>query len=270
MFKKRFDYIDFQLGDLDDSINNLNEFWNKCVDEVKIHNKIVIQAINELKGNLIDKFDGLDDILSEWKKFIGSILKSLDELHKSQDCLWESIENVGEDQRGIAKEITAIRETQLSAYEDLARNSTETKKQFTKVNDKLELIDGCAEDILSTVSRIAVNFPSIGYINELKAENKELRRENEELKKANETLETANGNLCKDITSLSDSFAVVTQGVYNQQSIEFAAVKTYREGWRYICYNGRQITNFGDIEDLSIYYERNEPMRVEINFIGKS
>ena len=69
----------------------------------------------------------------------------------------------------------------------------------------------------------------------------------------------------KSLEELRDSFNIVCRGMYCQDNIEFAAVKTYRGGWAFICHDGTELTDLNDAECVRIYWDRGERVNVEVN-----
>ena len=69
----------------------------------------------------------------------------------------------------------------------------------------------------------------------------------------------------KLLEELRDSFNIVCRGMYCQDNIEFAAVKTYRGGWAFICHDGTELTDLNDAECVRIYWDRGERVNVEVN-----
>ena len=69
----------------------------------------------------------------------------------------------------------------------------------------------------------------------------------------------------KLLEELRDSFNIVCKGMYCQDNIEFAAVKTYRGGWAFICRDGTELTDLNDAECVGIYWDRGERVNVEVN-----
>ena len=69
----------------------------------------------------------------------------------------------------------------------------------------------------------------------------------------------------KSLEELRDSFNIVCRGMYCQDNIEFAAVKTYRGGWEFICHDGTELTDLNNAGCVRIYWDRGERVNVEVN-----
>ena len=65
------------------------------------------------------------------------------------------------------------------------------------------------------------------------------------------------------IASQQSSIAALAEGIYNQEHIEFFALKTYR-GWKYICVNGQKITDFDNVNNINIVWNKNDN-RLNVN-----
>ena len=241
MFKKRFDYIDFRLGDACDGIDALHELIKKTINNAKIWAISIKNEIDQILAELSEKN-------KEFKNIHNYLIKTVDAVIDIQGIVYNLDDNVSD----IKKEAEAIRETELSAYEDIVKLSAENKKFKTKIED--------------IISRMESHCKSVEYITSIEQENKKLIKENESLRIRNIELEKLEKKMLSEVNSLADSFAMVAQGIYNQENIEFAAVKTYRDGWKYICYNGRQLTNFDDVESLRIDYYIGERLKMDIEF----
>ena len=69
----------------------------------------------------------------------------------------------------------------------------------------------------------------------------------------------------KLLEELRDSFNIVCKGMYCQDNIEFAAVKTYRGGWAFACHDGVELTDLNDASYVHIFWNRGERVSVEAN-----
>lgn len=65
------------------------------------------------------------------------------------------------------------------------------------------------------------------------------------------------------VASQQSSIAALAEGIYNQEHIEFFALKTYR-GWKYICVNGQKITDFDNVNNINIVWNKNDN-RLNVN-----
>lgn len=57
--------------------------------------------------------------------------------------------------------------------------------------------------------------------------------------------------------------SLVTKEFINNKHIEFAAIKTYRDGWVTMCLNGKEICPNG--KDVTIWANSKEPVEVEVS-----
>jgi len=170
----------------------------------------------------------------------------------------------------------------LMIYEDISKFKNDTDKELTEVKKKLSQITWLGDrikDVMDGIARIEQNISDLEVaedpeeteeIAKLKADYKLLVSQNHILESKIVECNKRNNELENTIKSLSDSFAMVTQGIYNQDSIEFAAIKTYREGWRYLCHNGRQITDFDGIDEIDLSWDKGDKyIRMNISFQGE-
>ena len=76
----------------------------------------------------------------------------------------------------------------------------------------------------------------------------------------------AEQNVEKDhmIQDLSGSFEAVTEGIFKQDNIECALLKTY-QGWKYLWHDGHLVTALDNAECVNINWDRGERIRVDIN-----
>ena len=248
MFKKRFDYIDFRIGDIYEAVGDVLSCLKDRFDLIKNDLKLLIYRNNEI-------FESL--------KNVGA---SQDELKNQIDCVESMIARAGVSSECNENEIHAglkeLRETQLCFYEDVATISNVVNKSTNKLSDEMKTV-------VESVANLDDKLDYTLKMSELKQKIQELKVEVALLKKQNENLTDENLRLRYNVNSLTDSFAVVAQGVYNQENIEFAGIKTYRDGWRYLCYNGRQMTNFNDIKEVDIRYYKGERLLMDISFDGE-
>ena len=56
---------------------------------------------------------------------------------------------------------------------------------------------------------------------------------------------------------------LVTKEFINNKHIEFAAIKTYRDGWVTMCLNGKEICPNG--KDVTVWANSGEPVEVEVS-----
>ena len=83
-----------------------------------------------------------------------------------------------------------------------------------------------------------------------------------EIENSKSSIETSKA-LAGVIMSQQSSIAALAEGIYNQEHIEFFALKTYR-GWKYICVNGDKYTDFENINSVGITWNKEEN-RLNVN-----
>ena len=109
------------------------------------------------------------------------------------------------------------------------------------------------------------NYNDLKYeLNTLHEEIEAIRNDIEAVRSANESRDKLDKFLAQSmrddkqiIFDLSTSFEAVTQGMYTQDNIEFAALKTYSGGWKYIFYKGKPIEGLAKAKDVTIHLNGN-------------
>lgn len=243
-------------------------------------NKKLTQFINdkfvELSIEVRDYFDSVYGKVNSTHEDVDSVKNHLGAIESMNEeattTILDSINNVYE---SLSDEIKTTDRVPLMIYEDLSKLQKDSTKEFADVNKKLSQITWLGDkvkEILNDIKELRKLEESWTEVEpQVSDECDELRKENAALKRLNNELSAANTKLAKSIESLDASFAMVTQGIYNQDNIEFAAVKTYREGWKYLCYNGRQLTNFDGISQISLNWDSCEKyLNMDISFTGEN
>ena len=59
---------------------------------------------------------------------------------------------------------------------------------------------------------------------------------------------------------------LITEKFSNNKTIEFAGIKTYRDGWVTLCVNGEQYNPRKD-KNVTIWADVNEPVKVEVSSV---
>lgn len=75
-----------------------------------------------------------------------------------------------------------------------------------------------------------------------------------------------NKALTSIIVTQQSSISALAEGIYNQEHIEFFALKTYR-GWKYICCDGEKFTDFTDVGEVNINWKLGERVHLNISKI---
>lgn len=235
----------------------LNEISNLGVELLTVKDSILdyVRPIEEVAANIPNEFGRLEHNLTE------TITTKSEEIHDA---------------------INDNKKIPLMIYEDISKFQNNAGKECTEIKKKLSQISWLGDrvgDVLDGIARIEENLSELELaedpeeteeIAKLKADYKVLVTQNHVLEAKISECNKRNDELENTIKSLSDSFAMVTQGIYNQDSIEFAAVKTYREGWRYLCHNGRQITDFDGIDEIDLSWDKvDKYIRMNISFQGE-
>lgn len=109
------------------------------------------------------------------------------------------------------------------------------------------------------------NYNDLKYeLNNLHEEIETIRNDIEAVRSANESRDKLDEFLAQSmrddkqiIFDLSTSFEAVTQGMYTQDNIEFAALKTYKGGWKYIFYKGKPVDGLIEAKDVTIHLNGN-------------
>ncbi len=131
------------------------------------------------------------------------------------------------------------------------------------LSDDINNLKLSVSNVNTRVDEILRAIKDIGEISKLQAENSALRArladQSREIDRLAETIKDRDELL----SGLNASFAMVTQGLYDQDNIEFAAIKTYR-GWKYLIHNGMQTTNFDNVKSISIYWDKGEYVTVDM------
>lgn len=84
-----------------------------------------------------------------------------------------------------------------------------------------------------------------------------------EIENSKSSVETSKA-LAGIIASQQSSISALAEGIYNQEHIEFFALKTYR-GWKYICVNGQKITDFNNVNIINVSWNKNDSrLKVDI------
>ena len=227
----------------------------------KIKNEEIYEAINRIEDMIQNLENALENLTA-----ISEVTE--DDIERNKLHIQKIIES---SRQTIIDCLNDVKNVLLMQYEDISAVRPDIERILHTLNaiktwpdaiekEKYKTI-GYVENIIAD-SKEKIRDDIVRFTDEIKealSERNELLMRNEELSKRNEELEKA-------IESLSASFAIVAQGIYNQDNIEFAAVKTYREGWRYICYNGRQLTEFDDISDITLSWSKDE-QRVAMDIV---
>ena len=69
----------------------------------------------------------------------------------------------------------------------------------------------------------------------------------------------------KSIWEIAGALSAVTEGVFREDCVEFAALKTYRGGWEYIYLNGNQVENYKMAHDFWLRWIDGSPVKLEMN-----
>lgn len=250
MFNKKYEKLSFQLDSIYEDFDEELESVYKEVKQLKDMTKIV---------NVGEK--------------LGEIKLGIQKLQSNNP---KDIQDAKSD---IIQRLTSTYSLLLSAYEDISKIPKAIEDMKKILDSERQTIVNTNTNVTSSASKSIANLDSTLNIVknkideykdavETKAKYEELQKGYAKLVCINAKLNDENEKLSDINKSLEASFAMVCQGLYNQDNIEFAAVKTYREGWRYLCYNGRQLTNFDDIDNLQIQYYKGERLRVDLVFDG--
>lgn len=243
------------------------------------NNKLLHSLLNEISNLGVELLTVKDSILDHVMSTEEVITNIPNEFGRLEYNLTGAISTNAEEIQNALEDTKRI---PLMIYEDISKFKNDTDKDFTEVKKKLsqitwlgdrihEVMDGIAriEESLSDLE-VAEDPEETEEIAKLKADYRLLVSQNHALESKIVECNKRNDELENTIRSLSDSFAMVTQGIYNQDSIEFAAVKTYREGWRYLCHNGRQITDFDGIDEIDLSWDKSDKyIRMNISFQGE-
>ena len=82
----------------------------------------------------------------------------------------------------------------------------------------------------------------------------------------NRSVVDTNKALTSIIVTQQSSISALAEGIYNQEHIEFFALKTYR-GWKYICCDGEKFTDFIDVGEVNINWKLGERVHLNISKI---
>ena len=242
-------------------------------------NKLLNSLMNEVTNLGVELLTVKDSILDHVVSAEEVVLNTPNEFGRLEHNLTETMLTKSEE---IHDAIDDNKKIPLMIYEDMSKFQKDSEKEFAEIKKKLSQITWLGDrikDVIEGISRIEESLSDLEIADDpeeteemakLKAEYKTLVTQNRVLETKIAEYSKKNDELRDTIKSLSDSFAIVTQGVYNQDSIEFAAVKTYREGWRYLCHNGRQITNFDGIDSINLSWDSGEKyISMNIDFRGE-
>lgn len=225
----------------------------KWLDKIHFQLDDISECLSEAWKETKEKLDFIKTIV-----FTNSdlIYKSIEATKSAKNDILRGVTGVGLELETCKRLIDEHKNLFLSFYE----GNSEDYRQLVNLLNDIEKKSSRIHDVQDTIVEL---YDKILKVAESNNASKKLREENERLKEQNQSLIEA-------IESLESSFALVTQGVYNQDNIEFAAVKTYREGWRYLCYNGRQITNFDGISQISLNWDSSDKfINMDISFMGE-
>lgn len=237
---------------------------------MNIFNKLFF-SLDSIQGDICTGLDYIKSLERKIEGFYNFICNKIDfstnkigEVHKEiiaiaskqQRYYGDTSIEIEDSKNDILDEIREHKNLTTMEYEDISK--------LSKLPKQYEELCGMIKSYLIAIDkwqeRVERGLPEYGDYNAKKAELESLRKQND-------ALVVENLELRSIISSLEASLAMVCQGLYDHEHIEFAAVKTYR-GWQYLCYNGRQITNFDDIEDMRIDYTKGENLNMDISFNG--
>ena len=161
--------------------------------------------------------------------------KKIEWLNSQVDELQEKLDKA-EKELSLWKEQADITEKTIQKYKEILEEIEIEKKEILDAKEKEH------QDISDKID----------------AYDKLLRSEIENSKSLVET----NKVLTSIIVTQQSSISALAEGIYNQEHIEFFALKTYR-GWKYICCDGVKYTDFTNAKNVSINW--NQGGRVELN-----
>ena len=137
--------------------------------------------------------------------------------------------------------------------------------RHTSITEKLNALIQRLEELGSLVSDVQKDTIHIQTKQEERnVEVNFLERQLQNKQKEIDALREENILLRQSIESLDASFSAVCQGVFNHDNIEFAGVKTYRDGWKYLYHNGTQLTDFSNIKRIYFDWYAGEYSNLEV------
>lgn len=193
----------------------------------------------------------------DWKKIFrrkNTLIQDLEYYKRTNKELEDTIKDLQADNISKHNEMERLQE-----YIKSLENEREELDDYNI--ECLEKIDKCNEEI----KKLNEQYKHLldGATEYCKEVEKYKDIATKEIENSKSTVETSKA-LAGIIASQQSSISALAEGIYNQEHIEFFALKTYR-GWKYICVNGQQITDFNNMNVINISWNKNDTrLKVDI------
>lgn len=180
------------------------------------------ETVDTIKINVVSTYNKLSSIVG-WFEELGKLITNKSDsfeakLMEQYGALYELIDErckITDDRLSAAKDAEIERLNKaINALTYSNANYNDLKYELNTLHEKIEAIRNDIEAVRSA---------------------------NESRDKLDEFLAQSMRDDKQIIFDLSTSFEAVTQGMYTQDNIEFAALKTYKGGWKYMFYKGKPI-----------------------------
>lgn len=228
-----------------------------------LNKKDVLEIVDSAEDRLAEKIDRESEIIYDYIRGMLAQLGDLLETHRKS-----TKEEMLEYTNGLSKQIEILADQVGDAQEEIININSDMLTQSAYESSRLhESVDQDYEARLKAeidrlkeeeIALLEQNATLEKTIEDLKAQ---LAKKDEYLNKLLEI------NKDKDnaVWEIAGSLSAVTQGLFREDCIEFAAMKTYRGGWQYIYLNGKQVKDFALAENVCVNWSEGEPVTVNLD-----
>ena len=192
-----------------------------------------------------------------WKKLFwrkSTLIQDLEYYKRINKELEDTAKELQADNISKHKELERLQEyikSLKNEKEELDDYNTECLEKIDKCNEEIEKLNEQYKHLLDGATE---------YCKEVEKYKDIAAKEIENSKSSVETSKALAGVVALQQSSIS----ALAEGIYNQEHIEFFALKTYR-GWKYICVNGQKITDFNNVNTINISWNKNDTrLKVDI------
>lgn len=202
---------------------------------------VIEDATEEIQNDIADRAQALTDIIKSKHTILTAQIERLDNHTKDyQDTQRITIDEIRQIQKLVEDLQDAISDQRLN------------DESFQSLEKKIEILEQQRDTLLRECDSLE---------NKIQDMQEQLDKKDAYLNKLLEI----NKEKDKSIWEIAGALSAVTEGVFREDCVEFACLKTYRGGWQYIYINGEQAKDFRMAQNLCLYWAEGEPVNLEVN-----